>query len=148
MPKLDTFLALDNADRLATIEAMAALLYCKALVGSVSPRHWRSSFGPFGQVHQGNIAEADLETVRRVRLAIVRALRNIPGAPNCLPQALAARRMLARRGIASDLYIGTKRNQDGIAKFHAWLKVGGEWVTGLCDENEYRLFIAGDAEAA
>ena len=148
MPKLKTFLALDNADRIATIEAIGLLLYAKGLVALVPPRRWRSRFGSIGRQPATRIGDRDLATVRRARLAIARALRNVPGAPNCLPQALAARWMLERRRIASDLFIGMQREEGEAPHFHAWLKVGEEWVTGLCDETRYTLFVAGDAEPA
>ena len=137
MRKLRTFLALDGADRLASIEAMTLILVAKLLVVRVPPRRWRARLDTD---HQPDDTYHDVATVRRVRLAIQRALANVPGAPNCLPQALAARWMLERRGIASRLYIGTAPDEAGTPRFHAWLKVGDEWVTGLCDEASYILF--------
>ena len=145
MPKLRTFFALDRADKIASIEAVCLVLHAKALIASVPPRHWRSRFAGSAIEPAGT---PDLGTIRRVRLAIQRALTNVPGSPNCLPQALAARRMLDRRGIASRLFIGTERDEDGQWRFHAWLKVGDEWVTGVCDESRYTLLEDSDLETA
>ncbi|MBX7457916.1 lasso peptide biosynthesis B2 protein [Qipengyuania sp. 1NDH17] len=145
MPKLRTFLALDSADKIASLEAIVLVLYAKALIASVPPRRWRSRFGAVA--NKTGLA-GDIATIRRVRLAMQRALNNVPGAPNCLPQALAARWMLQRRGIASSLFIGIQRDDAGIARFHAWLKVGDEWVTGLCDESVYTILTPGDADPA
>lgn len=148
MSNLRTFLELDRADQIATFEAMALLLYARLLIANVPPRRWRSRFGVVA-AQPGDAAPMNqLATIRRMRLAIARALRNVPGAPNCLPQALAGRWMLQRRGIASSLFLGTQRDDQGVAHFHAWLKVGDEWVTGLCDENRYALFSALEAETA
>lgn len=146
MSKLRTFLALDRVDKIATFEAIAMVLYAKFLVASVPPRKWRNRFGAVAS--QGTAEDADLATVRRVRLAILRALNNVPGSPNCLPQALTGRWMLERRGIASNLFIGTQRDAAGKMQFHAWLKVGEEWVTGICEEADYTLLLPGDAETA
>ena len=148
MPKLRTFLALDSADRLATFEAMAALLYAKALVAGVASGRWHERFASVGAPRTGTPQGAELEVTRRTRFAIARALRNVPGSPNCLPQALAARSMLQRRGIEADLFIGTRLDGASENRFHAWLKVGDEWVTGLCDETEYALFTGHGAEVA
>ncbi|MBX7540061.1 lasso peptide biosynthesis B2 protein [Qipengyuania sphaerica] len=145
MPKLRTFLALDSADKIASLEAMVLVLYAKALIASVPPRRWRSRFGA---VASGTGLSGDIATIRRVRLAMQRALNNVPASPNCLPQAIAARWMLERRGIPASLFIGTQRDEVGIPRFHAWLKVGEEWVTGLCDEARYTLLVPGDAEPA
>ena len=145
MPKLRTFLALDGSDRIATIEAMVELLWAKYLVHAVPPRRWRSRFGPLAQAEaEHDLSPERLATTRRVRLAVDRARRNIPTDPNCLPQALAARRMLERRGIGAELFLGTLRDDAGVPRFHAWLKVGPEWVTGQCDESRYSL-LAGQA---
>lgn len=149
MGKLATFLALDSVDRWATLEALTDLAISQALVRSVPPRRWRSRFGPVARGEPtGAILHSQLEPVRRVRLAITRASRNLPTDPNCLPQALAGRRMLDRRCIASSLYLGFQRDAEGKPHFHAWLKVGPEWVTGLCDETRYSLLLPGDAEVA
>ena len=145
MSKLGTFLALDGADKRASLEAMALVLWARLLIVNIPPRKWRARLGAVAE-HGGE--SGDLATIRRVRLAIQRAVRNVPGSPNCLPQALAARWMLERRGIASSLFIGTERDEAGVPRFHAWLKVGEEWVTGLCDESRYSLLLPGDAEPA
>ncbi|EDL48645.1 hypothetical protein ED21_30609 [Erythrobacter sp. SD-21] len=84
--------------------------------------------------------------MRRVRLAMMRALNTVPASTNCLPQALAARWMLGRRGIEASLYIGTQRDESGLPRVHAWRKVGEEWVTGLCDEERYSLLVPSEGE--
>ncbi|WP_435202010.1 lasso peptide biosynthesis B2 protein [Qipengyuania sp. 902] len=149
MGKLGTLLALDRHDRVATFEALFALTVAQVLVRIVPPRKWRDRFGPSSSLSaSGAIGRDQLEPVRRVRFAIARAARNLPTEPNCLPQALAARRMLGRRGIESTLFIGAERDEQGKAHFHAWLKVGSEWVTGLCDEERYALLLPDGSEAA
>lgn len=146
MSKLQTYLALDMDDRIATIEAIGRMVWTQWLVRAVPPRLWRSQFGGPQAASLRRASEADIVPIRRIRLAISRALRNMPGEPNCLPQALAARRMLERRGIASTLYIGTMREHGGNRHFHAWLKAGDEWVTGMCDESRYALMAHTGAE--
>jgi len=56
--------------------------------------------------------------------------RNVPWNSKCLDQALAARIMLARRGIASTVYFGVKNNENGQLAAHAWLRSGTLFVTG------------------
>ncbi|MDG5746963.1 lasso peptide biosynthesis B2 protein [Qipengyuania sp. XHP0207] len=149
MGKFRTFLALDSSDRGATLEALCGLAAAQARVRLIAPRKWRTHFGPIaGQTGIDTIPQEQLEPVRRVRMAITRAARNLPTDPNCLPQALAARRMLQRRGIDSSLFLGVERDPAGQSHFHAWLKVGPEWVTGMCDEARYVLLREGDSAAA
>lgn len=59
--------------------------------------------------------------------AVTRSARHLPLTVVCLPQAMAARAMLQRRGIASVLHLGAStRPLEG----HAWLDAGGVEVTG------------------
>jgi hypothetical protein len=47
----------------------------------------------------------------------------------CLPQALAAHWMLARRGVGSQIRFGIWRMDDGLTS-HAWLMCGRECILG------------------
>ena len=61
-----------------------------------------------------------------VALAVRRAIRRSAASheDTCLPQSLAGRIMLRRRGLPSALSLGTRR-EDGEFKFHAWVSTGG-----------------------
>lgn len=52
----------------------------------------------------------------------------VPWRSDCLVQAMAARRWLARGGVPSDLCLGVR--QDEGFEAHAWLRVGERIVTG------------------
>lgn len=47
----------------------------------------------------------------------------------CFAQAIAAQRLLKKRNIPSELYLGVNKN-DATLKAHAWLKCGDIFVTG------------------
>lgn len=143
MGKLGTFLRLTNAEKGAAAEALARLAWAQLLVVGVPPKRWRE---PLLAAEAGG-APGDAATLRLVRQAVSRAARNIPTAPNCLPQALAARQMLRRRGIASELYIGRETGKADRHAFHAWLKAGEVWITGDCDESRYALLTRGPEHA-
>ncbi len=49
----------------------------------------------------------------------------------CLVQAIAALKMLERRGVASTLYLGTSRGASGEMLAHAWLRSGPIYLTGF-----------------
>jgi hypothetical protein len=68
--------------------------------------------------------------VLAVRQAVTVAARNVPWNAVCLPQAMAAKAMLARRGQGSALHLGASRDDGGGLTAHAWLEVGGEIVVG------------------
>jgi hypothetical protein len=73
---------------------------------------------------------------RRVAWAIGAAARRAPWRSECLEQAIAAKAMLRRRGIASTLYLGMARDP---VTAHAWLRVGDLNVTGGRDVDRYTV---------
>ena len=75
-------------------------------------------------------AERDPAAVLAVRQAVTIAARNVPWNAVCLPQAMAAKAMLARRGQGSALHLGAARAGEGGLTAHAWLVAGGEIVVG------------------
>lgn len=135
MGKLTTFRELTREEKLAAFEAASFLLLARILVALVPLRFWRRKFG---SVDTEQVGARCASSVRLVRQAVGRAMRNAPVGFICLPQALAARWMLARRGVASKLSIGARR-EDGRMALHAWLTSGEAWVTGDCDPREYAL---------
>lgn len=78
------------------------------------------------------------EELRLVSSAIRTAARHLPGTYQCLPQALAAQRMLHRRRIASTLCFGVGRQEEGLA-FHAWVKHAQTFVTGAFAPGSYQV---------
>jgi hypothetical protein len=61
--------------------------------------------------------------------AVTRAARYVPFMALCLPQAMAAHRMLTRRGIASVMHFGAAGLTNSLDA-HAWLDAAGVKVTG------------------
>jgi len=48
----------------------------------------------------------------------------------CLVSAVAAMKMLSRRGIDCTLYLGTAKDENGQLIAHAWLRSGPYYLTG------------------
>lgn len=63
--------------------------------------------------------------------AVTRSARYVPFNAVCLPQAMAARVMLKRRGVPSVLHFGAGRGKDKPLDAHAWLDAAGVEVTGF-----------------
>jgi len=140
MGKLATFAELDREERSAAFEAAAALLSARILVAFIPLRYWRDRFLHTTAAQAiGSVATHESKSIALVRQAIKRAMRNAPLDYICLPQALAARWMLDRRGIASELRIGAMHNDSGRSAVHAWLWAGGDFVTGDCDPSKFAL---------
>ena len=72
-------------------------------------------------VPAGSAARDDaLSESRRLGAAVSRTLRLAPGDTRCLTRSLVLTRLLARRGIASTLVIGTRTKPVFLA--HAWVE--------------------------
>jgi hypothetical protein len=128
MRRLANFRRLDPTDRWLLIEASLLLGTARLAV----------RFVPFARIaarlgeHMGETPlsqpRAATDLSRRVGRAVSLAARNLPWESVCLPQAIAAKLMLRRRGVPSTLYLGLQRDQNLLA--HAWVRVGEVVVTG------------------
>jgi hypothetical protein len=70
--------------------------------------------------------------VRSVGSAVMRAAHHVPFDAACLPQAIAAKRMLERRGVRAVMHFGVAQGlaHEGSLVAHAWVEAGGIEVTG------------------
>ncbi len=121
--KLRTFL--DGTDRLLILEAIAMLGLARLIVVTSPFRFIVPWLSRSPEARAGNDA-----MVARVRKAVTIASRNVPWDAVCLPQAMAAKAMLARRGCGSAFHLGANFNAQGKLIAHAWLVAGGAVVVG------------------
>ncbi|HLG46864.1 MAG TPA: lasso peptide biosynthesis B2 protein [Reyranella sp.] len=122
--KVGRFLQMSQGQRLMLVEAAlflgaSRLLLLTAPFGRIAPWLQRSA----------DSGSHDARMVLAVGQAITIASRNVPWNAVCLPQAMAAKAMLARRGQGSALHLGAARARSGLTA-HAWLEAGGEIVVG------------------
>ena len=100
---------------------------------------------PGRDVVDPRIAERRAE---RVRLAIARSSHRLPWRSDCLVQALAARRWLARLGVSTELAIGVPDAEQDRFEAHAWLTHEGRVITGGDISRRVPLRAAADSHAA
>jgi len=74
--------------------------------------------------------DAEAPLAQEIGWAVTRAARYVPFKAVCLPQALAARAMLKRRGVKSVMHFGAAKGQEKPLDAHAWLDAAGVEVTG------------------
>jgi hypothetical protein len=79
---------------------------------------------PPGSVEVG-VADA---RSRRVGRAVERVAAALPWRPACLPQAIATRAMLRRRGVPCEGHLGVRSTAP--LEAHAWVTVNGRVVQG------------------
>jgi hypothetical protein len=70
------------------------------------------------------------QLAQEIGWAVTRAARYVPFKAVCLPQAMAARVMLKRRGVASVMHFGAAKGTEKPLDAHAWLDAAGVEVTG------------------
>lgn len=81
--------------------------------------------------HEVRLAtEEEQQQARAIGWAVTKTAAHLPIDARCLAQALAARAMLRRRGIASMMHIGVARPDATSLEAHAWLEAAGIGVTG------------------
>jgi hypothetical protein len=123
--KLKTFLGMSGADRWLVCEAIVMLGMARFIVIAVPFRLMASWLSRAPQT-----SSCDEALVLRVRKAVTTAARNVPWNAVCLPQAIAAKAILARRGCGSVFHFGATINAQGTLIAHVWLTVGGTVVVG------------------
>ena len=134
---LRRFGELDNSRRLLLPEAVAWLLLARlALIFIPFPRLARrlGKFVPPGEARavqsKADTSPDHKHVAAEIGWAVTRSARYVPFNAVCLPQAMAARVMLKRRGVPSVLHFGAGKGEDRPLDAHAWLDAAGVEVTG------------------
>lgn len=132
MSRLAKFFARSGRDRRLFCEALAELARAKLLIHGLPFRRLAPSFGRPQAETPAAIAPADRAVAVKISWAVQAAARHVPLGFVCLPQAVAAQRMLRRRGLATTLYLGVApdRARPESITAHAWLRAGDKIVTG------------------
>lgn len=131
------FSTLSPRDRALAVEAAIMLALASLLLAVLPFRHVARWLGRLDREKGIQKGPASLLPIGQ---AVERAARHLPWQPLCLPQAMAARAMLWRRGIASTLHFGMKLDgPDRTMRAHAWLTVGTTGVVGGAIADEFTV---------
>lgn len=115
--------------RLLLAEALVSVLIAMAVLRLLPFARISRRWGPMVKHPEaGASAPGAAQTASAVGWAVRVAAR--PLGATCLRQAMAARAMLARRGVGSLLHFGVCRDENSRLTAHAWLDAGGVPVTG------------------
>jgi hypothetical protein len=91
------------------------------------------------EVPAGRIPQLDVAGQQRILWAVEAINRRLFPERPCLTQALAARYLLARRGVDSTLRIGVARDSGAPLRAHAWLERNGTvLIGGAKSPDQYR----------
>ena len=130
------FKQIDNRRRALLVEAVGYLLAARLALIVIPFPHLARRIGTFVPPTDARAATSqDAPAADQTRLAqdigwaVTGAARYVPFKAVCLPQAMAARVMLKRRGIRSVMHFGAAKGQHKVDA-HAWLDAAGVEVTG------------------
>jgi hypothetical protein len=107
----------------------------------IAPRLGRQQRPPPAPTQGGSTF---LPTAARVAWAVETMSRHTPWESACLAQAIAGKYMLRRRGVASALYLGTRKDEHSQLLAHAWLRVGARIVLGGSGHDTFTALAAFD----
>lgn len=119
-------------DWLLALEAFAFLCVAKAVVMLVPFRRYAPRLGRSEAETPAAISPADRRVAVKISWAVQAVARHVSLGFVCLPQALAAQRMLRRRRLPNTIYFGVSLiapQQDDMMA-HAWIRAGDKIVTG------------------
>jgi hypothetical protein len=127
----------DNRRRLLLAEAVVCLLAARFALLFIPFPHLGRRLGTFvpptdpraTRVTAGSLDEQKW-LAQDIGWAVTSAARYVPFRAVCLPQAMAARVMLKRRGVASVMHVGAAMGLGKPIDAHAWLDAAGVEVTG------------------
>jgi len=134
---LRRFGEIDNRRRALLAEAVACLLAARLALKFIPFPRLARQLGTFvrpadARVTQGGAGAApdQVRLAEDIGWAVTRAARYVPFKAVCLPQAMAARVMLERRGVKSVMHFGAAKGAEKPLDAHAWLDAAGVEVTG------------------
>ncbi|KAB8133658.1 lasso peptide biosynthesis B2 protein [Gracilibacillus oryzae] len=135
-----------KAVRFLSLPFNRKLLYTEAYLNLARARILKSM--PFHKVAKGLGVQA-IETaadsntnptaIKDVATAIRIMSKHTIWESACLVQAIAAMKMLERRGIESTIYLGTAKDEKQNMVAHAWLRSGPYYVTGAKGMNSFTV---------
>ena len=120
-------------------ECLFDLSLAKFLVLFVPFNRWKRSYGYFQCESLKNDVACYRQELFAIRRSIQCVAKCVPWRSKCLDQAMAAQRMLKRRGLSSTLYFGMVKDQEKKWLAHAWVRCGDQWLIGYYPSIPYTV---------
>lgn len=138
---LRAFMRAPAARRRLALEAAWEL--ARARIDTTRPAaHYTRRLGRLGAPAALTAEQPDAVLAAEIGHVVEAVAHAVPFRAKCLQQALAVRRMLARRGVPVTVHLGVARDPAGRAgaeAAHAWVTAGGRVVSGATDLDRYAI---------
>ena len=146
LKKLRQFAALDLQQKFLFVQAWFMLGWFRAAILTVSFRRLVRSL----EHHQSQPRYLSIENEQMKQQAFIignivaKAARYTPWQSRCLVQVLVVQRLLDKRNIAGQFYLGVRKGEEGEndstgLSAHAWLQCGGIIVSGGSGHEEFAV---------
>jgi hypothetical protein len=139
MDKLKKFLRLPLAEKGLLLEALVLLSLARLAVVLLPFRWVARSLGKEAAQTPEEDLPAHAWRIRRIGVMVHTVAHHVPWTSKCLDQAIAAKIMLARRGIPTTVYFGVRNDEKGRLAAHAWLRSGTRYVTGGASRSRFTI---------
>lgn len=143
--KTRKFGALDGEQKIIFIQAWFMLGWARAAILTVSFRHLSASLRHHRDiVTPSMLSPQQLQQASRIGKLVASAANVTPWQSRCLAQVLVVQRLLARRNIPGQFYLGVRKGSEdgadpaGLAA-HAWLQCDDIIVNGGGGHEEYAV---------
>lgn len=131
--------ALSPVKRRLLREALANLFMARAALACVPFRRMAAWMGAMDAESASEIPDGQMQIAADISWAVQAMASRVPWDSRCLAQAMAAYRMLLKRGIPSTVYFGVKKDPQVPISAHAWLRCGPCIATGEAGHLDYRV---------
>lgn len=143
--KVHKFAALDGEQKIIFIQAWFMLGWARAAILSVSFKRLSASLQHHRElVTPSMLSPGQLQQASCIGKLVASAASATPWQSRCLAQVLVVQRLLARRNIPGQFYLGVRKGcEDGTdptgLAAHAWLQCGNVIVNGGNGHEEYTV---------
>lgn len=138
MKAIITIILLDRKMKYLIAESFVYLAWAR-IVKEFPISRTSSLLGEMNRETSYIISNSELSISKQISSAVHAAAKYAPWETMCMVRALAAMKMLERRGIESTLYLGTSRNKENQLSAHAWLRSGKYYITGFPEMHQYTV---------
>ena len=143
MSKLTRFLKIPNRRKILLAEAAILSGYYRFRITRRPMKELEPVFGTFQ--YETEEKEIPDRILKDIDWAVCAEAYHVGWNSLCLDRALAAKKMLNRRGYPCTLYMGVMKNDKDEMVAHAWLRCGTRYVSGGRGNGYAITGIYGDA---
>lgn len=120
-------------------EALIALWRARLALAFIPFKRLAARLGTLGGESVDQISPAEELAAQDIGWAVGTMAPRVPWDSRCLAQAIAAYRMLEKRGLDATVYFGVKQSSEQPFSAHAWLRCGACFVTGGAGHLDYKV---------